>query len=66
MNISRTTTEKDIKDTLLEQASEAMQLVLSSHGVTLTSLPPQDAWLARDVSGKLIAAINAIAAMNGE
>lgn len=50
----------------MNQASEAMKLALSSHGLTLTSYPPQDAWITRDVSGKLSAAITAIAAAKGE
>lgn len=50
----------------MNQASEAMKLALSSHGLTLTSYPPQDAWATRGVSGKLSAAIAAIAAAKGK
>lgn len=46
----------------LNQAIEAMQLALSSHGVQLLSYPPQDAWSSRRVDEKLRTAISALAA----
>lgn len=46
----------------MNQAIEAMQLALSSHGVQLLSYPPQDAWSSRRVDEKLRTAISALAA----
>lgn len=51
-----------VPDSAINQAMDAMQLALSSHGITLTSHPPQDAWVFRGVSGKLRDAIAALAA----
>lgn len=46
--------------TALKQAREALQLAQSSHGAQLTSLPPQDAWIARGVPGRIATTIASI------
>lgn len=43
-----------------KQALEALELVLSSHGVLLLSDPPQDPWKTRGVEGKSREAITAL------
>lgn len=43
-----------------DQLLEALKLALSSHGVMLTSYPPQDAWKFYGVEEKARAAINAV------
>lgn len=43
-----------------DQLLEALKLALSSHGVMLTSYPPQDAWKFYGVEEKARAAIKAV------
>jgi hypothetical protein len=50
------TVEKDA----LRLAKEAMEAAQRSHGVQLTSYPPQDAWLTNRVDDKLRTALKAV------
>ena len=46
----------------IKLAIEALEIAKSSHGVTLTSYPAQDAWVYHGVAGKIEAAIAALRA----
>jgi len=58
--LSMVMVDENRRQQTLRLVRSALDLALSSHGVTLTSLPPQDAWESRNVSSRLREALSAI------